>query len=155
MSSNKSIREKMIELYGPECFIEKLHLRHDEPTTYTGKKQHKKMQNLTYHHIKMKKDGGEATVENGAILSDENHQWFHQQPKSEQKKMNRAFQEYKARFVGLEITGNGKIGNSVSMDLDEPEEYIEIPLYPNKEEKEEEDLAQENMRIQNEKQWYK
>ncbi len=60
----------------------------------------------------------------------------------------------KPRFVGIELTGDGRIGNQVMMDLEEPEEFIEIPLYPNKE-KEEEDLLQQNMRIQNEKQWYK
>lgn len=27
MSSNKSAKNKLIELYGEECFIEKLHLR--------------------------------------------------------------------------------------------------------------------------------
>ena len=154
MSSNKTIREKMIEIYGAECFIEKLHLRRDEPQEYVGKKQYKKMQNLTFHHIKMKCEGGEATVENGAILSNENHQWFHQQPKSEQKRMNRAFQEYKARFVGMEFTGDGRVGNQVMMDLNNPGEFIEIPLLPNEPE-EEIDIAQENMRIQNEKQWYK
>ncbi len=154
MSSNKSVRERMIEIYGPECFIEKLHLRRDEPTTYKGKGQYKKMQNLTYHHIKMKKDGGEATVENGAILSNENHQWFHQQPKSEQKRMNRAFQEYKTRFVGLEITGDGRIGNQVVMDLEEPGEYLEIPLYPNKEEKEAVN-PDDVIRARMEEVWYK
>lgn len=62
----------------------------------------------------------------------------------------------KPKLVGLELTGDGRIGNQVVMDLDEPEEYIEIPLYSNKEEEKEGiDLAQENMRIQNEKQWYK
>ena len=56
----------------------------------------------------------------------------------------------KPKLLGLEFTGNGEIGNQVLMDLDKPEEYIEIPLIPN-----EPDLLQENMRIQNEKQWDK
>lgn len=30
MSSNKSIREKMIKKYGAKCFIEELHLRTPE-----------------------------------------------------------------------------------------------------------------------------
>ena len=74
MSSNKNARKKLEERYGKECFIEKLHLRKDkEPRRYTSKGQMKKMKQLTYHHIKMKKDGGRATVENGALLSAENH----------------------------------------------------------------------------------
>ena len=53
------------------------------------------MKQLTYHHIKKKKDGGKATVENGALLSAENHQWFHQQNSQSQEYMNTMFQEYK------------------------------------------------------------
>ena len=86
----------MIRRYGKECFIEKLHLRKDdEPRRYTGKGQMKRMKQLTYHHIRMKKDGGKATVENGALLSAENHQWFHQQSPQAQGYMNALFQEYK------------------------------------------------------------
>ena len=96
MSSNKKAKEELIKYYGAECFIEKLHLRKDDtPRKYTGKGQMKRMKQLTYHHIKMKKDGGEATRENGALLSMENHQWFHQQSAQAQGYMNAIFQEYK------------------------------------------------------------
>ena len=138
MSNNRAVRERMIELYGPECFIDKLRLRHDEPTTYKGKKQYKKIQNLTYHHIKMKSKGGQATVENGALLSNENHQWFHKQSKADQKKMNEAFQRYKARVAAAEINPEGRIGNQIMLDLDNIGEFIEIPLLPNIEREEEE-----------------
>ena len=93
--SNKKAKEKLIQLYGAECFIEKLHLRKDTERYYTSKGQLKRMKQLTYHHIRMKKDGGKATVENGALLSNENHTWFHKQPKESQAKMNKKFQEYK------------------------------------------------------------
>lgn len=96
MSSNKKAKEELIKYYGEECFIEKLHLRKDtEPRQYTGKAQYERMKQLTYHHIKMKKDGGEATRENGAILSFENHIWFNKQSESAQGYMNAIFQEYK------------------------------------------------------------
>lgn len=94
--SNKSAKQELIRRYGKECFIEKLHLRKDDkPRRYTGKGQMKRMKQLTYHHIRMKKDGGKATVENGALLSAENHQWFHQQSPQAQGCMNALFQEYK------------------------------------------------------------
>ena len=99
--------------------------------------------------------GGQATEENGALLKWYNHSWLEKQSPATRERINDMLRRYKARFVGLEITGNEETGNSVTMDLDEPGEYIEIPLYPNKEEEKEEDLAQENMRIQNEKQWWK
>ena len=87
----------MARLYGSECFIERLKLRDTSQEKYSGKKQYMKMKQLTYHHIKKKEYGGRATIENGAILSAENHSWFHKQPKEVQEEMNRMFQELKAR----------------------------------------------------------
>ena len=94
--SNKRAKERLIQLYGAECFIEKLHLRKDtEPRKYTSKGQRKRMKQLTYHHIKERRYGGKATVENGAILSEENHIWFNEQSKEAQRQMNELFQRYK------------------------------------------------------------
>lgn len=72
MSSNKKAKEKLIELYGEECFIEKLHLRQDKNRKYKGKGQMKRMKQLTYHHIRERSKGGQATVENrGFVISRE------------------------------------------------------------------------------------
>lgn len=68
MSSNKKAKERLIQLYGPECFIEKLQLRKDGPKKYTGKGQMKRMRQLTYHHILEKSKGGRATVENRSFV---------------------------------------------------------------------------------------
>lgn len=56
MSSNKNAKQKLIELYGAEDFIDKLHLREEKDKRYTGKGQLKKMQELTYHHILEKRN---------------------------------------------------------------------------------------------------
>ena len=54
--TNRQAKLKLIELYGPECFIDKLQLRkEDKPRHYTGKAQMKRMKQLTYHHIQEKK----------------------------------------------------------------------------------------------------
>lgn len=107
MGSNKHIKDKMIAKYGPECWIEKLHLRTDtEPRRYTSKAQMKRMKALSYHHIKERRKGGKSTEENGAILSVENHQWFHKQPPEVQARLNQIFQEYKRQFALLR--GNDK-----------------------------------------------
>lgn len=103
MSSNKHIKNRMVAKYGPECWIEKLHLRTDtEPRKYTSKAQMKRMKMLTYHHIKEKRNGGQSTEENGALLSAENHQWFHKQPPEVQARLNQIFQEYKKQFALLQ-----------------------------------------------------
>lgn len=94
--SNKKAKERLIQLYGEECFIEKLHLRVDtEPRRYKSKGQYKRMKQLTYHHIRERQHGGKATVENGALLSAENHEWFNKQSKEAQRQMNELFQKYK------------------------------------------------------------
>jgi len=95
MSSNKGVKEEMIRRYGKQCFIERLHLRDTKGIKYKGKGQYKRMKQLTFHHIRMKSKGGKATVENGALLSAENHAWFHQQSRSDQAVMNNMFQELK------------------------------------------------------------
>ena len=101
---NKRAKEELIRRYGAECFIERLHLRDDKDRKYTGKGQYRRMKQLTYHHIKMRKDGGKANVENGALLSTDNHSWFHQQPIQRQREMNDMFQELKRELdhIGIE-----------------------------------------------------
>lgn len=58
--SNKSNKNKLMKLFGKQCFIDKLQLR-KEPMNYTGKKQKRKMtkrsKTLTYHHIVEKQNG--------------------------------------------------------------------------------------------------
>jgi len=101
--SNKNAREKLIEKYGAECFIEKLHLRVDTtPRKYTSKSQMQKMKQLSFHHILEKSKGGKTTPENGALLSIENHRWFHKQSPMLQKKMNSIFQKYK-NYIDCQI----------------------------------------------------
>lgn len=148
MSSNKSAKEKLIKLYGAECFIEKLQLRQDKERRYTGKGQKKRMKQLTYHHILEKCKGGKATVENGAILSAENHEWFNQQSKEDQAKMNAMFQQYK---LGVVHFTPEKVKEAVVIELPsiDIEDCIEIPLEPMTEE--ELKIYEEHKRKRNER----
>ena len=100
MGNNKSVKDQMIRKYGPECWIEKLHLRPltDRPKVYRSKGQYRRMKQLTYHHIIERSKGGQTTEENGALLSAENHAWFHKQPAEIQTKLNSIFQLYKRKF---------------------------------------------------------
>ena len=103
MSSNKAAKEALIKRYGNVCFIERLKLRDTKGMKYTGCGQYKRMKQLTYHHILEKAKGGKATIENGALLSEENHEWFHRQPKESQRIMNGMFQDLKRRIDYKEI----------------------------------------------------
>ena len=116
MSSNKEAREELIKLYGRECFIEKLKLRKDEePRKYTSKGQLERMKKLTYHHILERRNGGKSTVENGALLSNENHEWFHKQSESMQGYMNAIFQEYKRQTDELKVVFVDEIESDVEV----------------------------------------
>mgnify|MGYP007049655042 CR=1 FL=1 len=59
--TNKQARLKLQILYGCRCLLTNIQ---------TDK--------LTYHHLTKKEHGGKATVENGANLIREIHQWLHQ-----------------------------------------------------------------------------
>lgn len=127
-NSNKRAKQQLIDLYGAECFIEKLKLRHKASKgKYTSKGQRKRMQQLTYHHIEKKEFGGKATVENGAILSAENHQWFNQQTPEEQSRLNTIFQQYK---MGVLEIKNGRVVDVQAITFDDKDEYFSIPLEP-------------------------
>lgn len=130
MGKNKTAREKLIELYGPECFIDKLHLRVDTtPRHYTSKKQMKKMKKLTYHHILEKRNGGKATVENGALLSMENHIWFNKQNPKLQAELNKKFQEYKKCCIEITDESIDEISPRI---LIAATEFISQPKYKSK-----------------------
>jgi len=150
--SNKRIKEKMIQIYGEECFIDKLQLRKDKQI-YTGKAQYEKMKQLTYHHIVPKSKGGKATIENGALLSVENHTWFNKQSKKRQKAMNNKFQEYKASFkIGVaEVTTEGI--EQVVEYTPEIEEPIYIPAYDFTEEQYQEFLQRRRQRELQKSKW--
>lgn len=122
--SNKRAKQRLIELYGAECFIEKLHLRKDtEPRKYSSKGQYKRMKQLTYHHIQERSNGGQATVENGALLSTENHEWFNRQSKEAQRQMNELFQQYKASVeCKVEFVDNLDIRFSIASAIIVPSE---------------------------------
>lgn len=68
MGDNTGVKRRLIQLYGPECFIEKLHLRPDGNRTYISKGQRKRMKELSYHHIVEVENGGKATVENRSFI---------------------------------------------------------------------------------------
>lgn len=115
--SNRAVKDRMISLYGKKCFIEELRLRTKEEVEADLKKYKKSkradLMSLTYHHIKERCKGGEASIENGAILRNINHIWFNSLSKSEQARINNLFIKYKNKLNNI----NNKI-NLVVAELD-------------------------------------
>ena len=84
------------------------------------------MKQLTYHHIKEKRNGGKTTIENGALLSAENHEWFNKQSDKAQRQMNELFQEYKRLVdIGIIVNGQTLVEKSIEIDMSN---FIEIPV---------------------------
>lgn len=142
MSSNRSIRKKMIEKYGSICMMEEAGIRFVPVEERKRIKGYKRIdETITYHHLRPKCKGGEATEENGALLKGYNHQWLEHQPKEVREQINNELRSYKMKFTGMIISGDMKICRQMSFDIEgiKPGECYVIPAYDNFPEKDEEE----------------
>ena len=103
MSSNKSIRQLMERKYGKKCMMEEAGIRYIPVEERRIKGYKKTDEQITYHHLRPRSNGGQATEENGAILKSYNHQWLEQQPKAVREKINNQLSQYKEDFVKMSI----------------------------------------------------
>ena len=130
MSTNKSTKNKLMMKFGKVCFIEELGLRTKEEIQadirqYKSKGQRKRMDELTYHHIIAKCNGGETTEENGAILRNINHAWLHRLPLKKQAIINQMLIQYKLEHykeVDIEEVEELESGIIVASTIIVPEE---------------------------------
>lgn len=130
--SNRSAREMLEKIYGKHCFIHEGIRKLKPPTPKKGTYKGKSIAyQLTYHHLKAKRDGGKATVENGACVCRSCHDWLEQLSEQEREKVNDELRAYKRNFfkIGvIELTTQG-IEQAEVIEFEEPEETIEIPVY--------------------------
>lgn len=59
MSKNRGVKNLLASQYGNKCML-------------SGQRY-----NLTYHHIEKEENGGETSLENGALVSDIGQSWLH------------------------------------------------------------------------------
>lgn len=131
--SNKSVRQLMEKKYGKRCMIEAAGIRKIPVSERKKIKGYRRTQEqLTYHHILEKSNGGPATEENGAVIKEYNHAWLHRLPEDQKQIINRKLQEYKMTFVELKATDRGleTEAHEIPIELD-LSDCIEIPLYDN------------------------
>lgn len=120
-SKNSKARKKLEKIYGKGCFMERAGIR-----KITGFKKDAYI--MTYHHMRHVSEGGKATVENGANLALENHEFLHSLPREEEEKINNEIRRWKANFI---LMNNGKVENRASLefpDLTNDENCIIIKL---------------------------
>ena len=152
--NNKSVKDAMIKKYGKKCFIEELGLRTKEEIERDlakyKKSKRKELCMLTFHHIRERCRGGDASESNGAILRNINHIWFNGLSRERQREINELFKKYKLNFLGNQVVQceqiepkenklllgvaelyNGKVEQAQVIEIaePEPEEQIIIPAF--------------------------
>lgn len=133
MSSNKSARQELEKVFGKVCMIEELGIRYIPKDKRRKLKGYTKFDDvLTYHHIREKQFGGEATLENGALIRGYNHRWLHTLEPAQREKINQAIQEYKLAILSsiptVDKDGTTTFtGGAMTLDFD-PSEFLELPL---------------------------
>lgn len=109
MSKKNSKARKMLErIYGKGCFMERAGIRE-------VKGLRKDAHQMTYHHLRHQSEGGKATVDNGANLKLENHQFLHTLSRADEEKINNQIRQWKMNF--LIMKGDGEIQDSGSIEL--------------------------------------
>lgn len=87
--SNATVRNLMVHIYGRECML--CHRK-------LNSKRKNKKNLITFHHIVPVSEGGETTVENGAILCARCHENLHRQIPEIQRKLNKRIIKHKKTF---------------------------------------------------------
>ena len=154
---NRSAREMLEKIYGEKCMIHEgiRKIKPPKPSNrqYKGKSIARQ---LTYHHLKAKRYGGKATVENGACLCRSCHDWLEQLSETEREKINEELRQYKANFfIGVaEITTEGVQQAEVyKPEPIEEQEVITIPAYDFTEEEYKEFLEKRRKRELQKPKW--
>ena len=158
--SNRSAREMLEKIYGKHCFIHEGIRKLKPPTPRKGVYKGKSIAyQLTYHHLKAKRDGGEATVENGACVCRSCHDWLEQLSQQEREKVNDELRAYKKRLDNIQIATvqmqNGKVVKSELLIPEEREEEICISAYDISEEEWQKFKTERNERIIETLKWEK
>lgn len=138
MSSNKSKREQLEQIYGKGSMFEKAQCeqyvetlprikglkRYIAEKRYTGKQIRKLIRCIHYHHLKHKSEGGETTLENGALVNGLEHGYMHSLPRQHEEIINNRIRQWKIDFMTLTTEGVIESGEVVP-----EEDTITIPVY--------------------------
>ena len=106
---NRKIRELLEKIYGEGCMFQKAKIEKrieqlGEIRTYRQfKEEHryklKKIkifeQMMSLHHLKHKSEGGQTTVDNGAVINSLAHTYLHSLPRADEEIINDMLREYK------------------------------------------------------------
>lgn len=109
MRSNKKIRKRLERKYGKGCMFEKAHIEEKieakktiktykqfiEEKHFTGKMIYIYENQMNLHHLKHRSEGGETSMENGAVVSALAHMYMHSLPREQEEEINEELRQYK------------------------------------------------------------
>lgn len=147
MSDNTKGRQQLEKIYGKGCMFKKAHIEEQiealktiktykrflRETRYTGKKIRQLENNMTYHHLKHRSEGGKTNTDNGSIVNEMAHRYMHSLPRAEEEVINNMLRKYKMSGGILVPDDNGiHVQQPVQIDLDfDMSDCITIPVYDN------------------------
>lgn len=85
-------------------------------------------QQLTFHHLKHRSEGGDWSEKNGALIGLTRHEYMHSLPREEEEIANDIIRKWKMNFVIM--SGKGEILGSGTLEPDFTD-CITIPVYDN------------------------
>lgn len=85
-------------------------------------------QQLTFHHLKHRSEGGDQSEENGALVGLTRHEYMHSLPREEEEIANNIIRDWKMNFVIM--NGRGEVMGSGTLEPDWSD-CITIPVYDN------------------------
>lgn len=109
MSSNKTIRKELREIYGKGCMFDKAKIakkieeiggiktykKFVKDKHYTSSKIHQLEKSITLHHLQHRSEGGRTDLENGANVSALVHEYLHSLPREDEEIINNILREWK------------------------------------------------------------
>ena len=142
MKSNKKIREELERLYGNGCMFKKAGIeqkindkkviktykRFLQEQRYTGKKIKRYEKMLTLHHLKHCAEGGETSLENGAVINWLAHMYIHSLPREQEEYVNNELRKFKAQIEadkGLVVRSNYAVLEEDAELLDDYPELLD------------------------------
>lgn len=116
---NRKIREELERIYGKGCMFQKAKVekrieeiggiktykQFKEQHRFTLKRERVFENMMTYHHLKHLSEGGETTIENGAVVGSLPHMYMHSLPREQEEVINdmlRNFKECKVVYEDFE-----------------------------------------------------
>ena len=140
MSSNKSAKNALIEIYGKHCMFERARIAERIEAmggirtykSYVAEKRFKGKKiakQLTYHHLVHKSDSGKATVENGALVDATAHAYLHSLPRRQEEIINNMLRAYKINamaFTTEEVLDHASVEFDTELTAEDLMEVVEI-----------------------------